>query len=292
MHVSNTNNCISIPSIHLTIGIKKAFWILEMHFDPIISLFTQCLSDLLCLETLKHGTSIWNYLKIRIEGANPEHGGKKGGSSSASNPRYMTSSKGYFYMFKDSAEIKLEFPPLEMQIEGNKATIDSFKREILHNSPYDLFLTSYIKIPLRTRMHAMLSGWSYQEKALLIAKVLSAVLSIFTPTVNLRFIPEELDLFRYDQVKAISNNELADHEHRFMEDEDFAGIAWKTREKIGIEHIGFYGIISQGFKGDLVGRIKQNPKKCISGGIRLVALSILVGLILQSIVSRKYLRTI
>jgi len=46
----------------------------------------------------------------------------------------------------------------------------------------------------------------------------------------------------YNSVKTINNNELAAYKGRFLENEDVVG-AWKTKEKIGVDHIGLYGIV-------------------------------------------------
>ncbi|MFI5344527.1 MAG: hypothetical protein ACHQUC_09930, partial [Chlamydiales bacterium] len=220
-NIYNNFSNLSMPSAE---AVKKSFWILEIPFDPIISLFTQCMADFLCLETLKHGTSLGNYLNIRVEGADPKHGGKIGGSSSFSNQKYMNSSEGYFHVFKDSGIVKLEFFPVEMQIKGDRVALNAFKREISKTSTDKSFFVSYIRIPLSTRIHATMSGWASDQQASTMAKVRSAMLAFFTPTINVRFIPEELDLFRYDRVKAISNDELAKQQYRFQEDEDYGGV--------------------------------------------------------------------
>lgn len=251
-------------------NVQKAFWVLEMPFDPIISLFTQCVADFLCLETLKHGTSLKNYLNIRVHGADPKCGGMAGGSSCLSNARYLDSTKGYFYAFKDSGVIKLEFPPIQMQIEGNKAVLNAFRRSVRQDESW---ITSYISIPFSTRMHAVLSGASGGNSTII--RVGHAVLSFFTPTVNFRFIPEKLNLSRYVNVRSICNYQLEQAEDRFQEDEDYGGMAWKTKKAIKVKYMGLRGVLTQGFKGDILQRMKNNPRKCFLGAIRIMALSII-----------------
>lgn len=256
-------------------AVEKVFWACAIPFDPIVSLFTQCVADVLCLETLKHGTSFKNYLNIRVDGADPSYGGKIGGSSSVSNPKYLGSSKDYFYMFKDSGIINLEYLPIEMQIDGNKMAINAYKRNV---SAHESWSTPYLEIPLRIRLHATMSGAS-GEGALLMG-IGHVFLSFFTPTVNLRFIPEKLNLSRYKNVNAISSNELDRERNRFQEDVDYAGMAWKTKKAIKVNHIGLRGIFAQGFKGNVLQRIQHNPRKCLLGIIRLVALTVFLRYIL------------
>lgn len=262
--------------------VQKVFWAMEMPFDPIVGLFTQCVADVLCLETLKHGTSFKNYLNIRVYGADPSYGGKIGGSSSVSNPKYLDSSKEYFYMFKDSGVISLEYLPIRMQIDGIKEVLNAYKRDI---SLDESWMTSYMSIPLRSRLHATISGSSGEGSLLMGA--LHVILSFFTPTVNLRFIPEKLNLSRYKNVKAISSNELERESNRFQEDVEYAGMAWKTKKAIKTSHIGLRGILKQGFKGDVLQRMKDNPRKCLFGAIRLIALGVLLGALFSKLTDSK-----
>lgn len=253
-------------------NVQKMFWILEIPFDPIVSLFTQSMADFLCLETLKHGTSLKNYLNIRVHGADPKCGGLPGGSSCLSNVKYLDSTKGYFYVFKDSGVIKLEFPPIQMQIDGNKTVLNSYRRSVCKDESW---ITPYLSIPFSTRLHAVMSG-ACIEKSTIMA-VGHVILSFFTPTINFRFIPEKLNLLRYENVKAIRNYQLAGQQGRFLEDEDYGGMAWKTKKVIKVKHMGFQGVLTQGFKGDILQRMKNNPRKCLFGAIRLIALSVILG---------------
>lgn len=254
---------------------KKALLLMEMPFDPLLSIFTQSMSDMLCLETLKHGTSFRNYFHIRLAGADPRHGGEIGGSSAVINAHYLNACKTFFYVFKDTLNFSLGAAVVadkkieDITIEDRKAAQRELEELPMHFS----LLRSYVLVPMLTRMHAVLSGWSCYENKVI--KILSSTASFFTPTINFRFTPEELDLSRYHNKKVTSNKELAAYKGRFLEDEDYSGMAWKTKAKIGAEHIGFYGILSQGLKGDLMGRIKKNPQKCLSGCIRLIGLSLL-----------------
>lgn len=263
----NVLHNVYLPSYE---NMQKVFWVLEMPFDPIISLFTQCMADFLCLETLKHGTSLKNYLNIRVYGADPEFGGKVGGSSCLSNARYLDSTKGYFYVFKDSAVIKLEFPPIGMQIDGNKAVLNAFRRSVSRDESW---ITPYLSIPFSTRLHAVMSGASSGNSTII--RVGHVILSFFTPTINFRFIPEKLNLSRYENVKAIRNYQLAGQQDRFLEDEDYGGMAWKTKKAINVNHMGLQGVLTQGLKGDVLQRMTNNPNKCLMGAIRLIALSII-----------------
>ncbi len=60
------------------------------------SLFDSGLANILGLETLRHGTNPINYLGIRLNGGDPDHGGKASGS------KYGLGTKNYFHIFKDN----------------------------------------------------------------------------------------------------------------------------------------------------------------------------------------------
>ena len=59
------------------------------------------LADLMGLETLRHGTNPYNNLCIRINGGDPNHGGKSTGSTPEDHCD-KENVKNHFYLFKDS----------------------------------------------------------------------------------------------------------------------------------------------------------------------------------------------
>lgn len=268
---------------------QKIAWIVFIPFNPLISLFTQSISDMLCLETLSHGTSLWNYLNIRTEGAHPQYGGKVGGSSYTADN--LGSNKGtnslqsysanWFHIFKDSGMI--QFGCSTSSIDSNGIKTEE-PRTVSKIDTFDYLLVSRCAIPLLIRMHAVLSGYNSPLAAQEFS-IAGALISVITPTINFRFVPEDIDLTRYDGVNTLFDSELRNYCGRFHEDDNYGGIAWRTHEKIGIEHIGLYGIISQGFKGDLKERIRQNPIKFLYGTTRLVVLISITAIIFRKIAS-------
>jgi hypothetical protein len=273
---------------------KKILWAISIPSDPIIGLFTQSLADMLCLETLSHGTSIWNYLSIRVEGADPQFGGKEGGSSyttdnlivkGVNSNHWQKDSTGWLFLYKDAGIIDLSGESRSWNSQDGWSEPAKAVSKI--SIPHYLLISKLI-IPFLTRMHAGISGYGsplpYQESSPhILTRIIGAVTSIFTPTINFRFIPEDVNSNRYDKLQTVvtvSKDFFNNYNGIFFEDTSYGGIAWKTQKKIKTENIGLYSILCQGLKGNLKDRIQKNPLKFLYGTIRLVSLTALTILIL------------
>lgn len=239
---------------------KSVFWTFAMLFDPVTDFFTQGVADFLALETLRHGTSYENYLSIRIHGADPNYGGKGNGSiagtdNSEADSGWNKRAQGYFFAFKDSEALEPDV--------GEQG--------------------SQIAVRILPRLFCVLSavGSVQGEGTWTMAwRVTKAVLNFFyVPTLKFHFIPEEISgRFEndHDFAPAIDKEE-AERTHI----PTTRGLAYKTKEAIGTEHIGLQGVLTQGLKGNLAERMQAHPGKVAWGLAKLInpiGLVILAGL--------------
>ena len=71
----------------------------------------------LALETLRHGTSLQNYISIRLNGPDPKRGGgNSGASKGADSEHFIKESKGYFFLSKDSESYLEELGSFRSQL--------------------------------------------------------------------------------------------------------------------------------------------------------------------------------
>lgn len=251
-------------------NIEESFWIGTGILNPVVDLFTQPLSDFLCLETARHATTWKRYGKIRTYGAIPSFGGTgacvgfqmtaRDSSTIEKASKYMENSKDFFFANRDSTA--------GTDFEGN--TIDVFKKcDIDGVSNLGMGMTTskslsffhkvkrYLFIHYGPRFYAWKAGYaenaSPEVKGTLekVKRIASGVLNLFAPTVKLRFRPEDLKDY-------------------FIDDPLLLGSAMKTQRKIGTEHLGLKGIFLQGCNGHIVDRIKNNPGKALWGLARLI----------------------
>ncbi len=245
------------PNLSITQKVSKiagqAFWTLSMVVDPIVGFYTQALSDLLALETLRHGTNYHNYLSIRMNGADPAYGGSENGAcAGAGNARYAVNSKNFFHVFKDT-EARMITPTTVSEFVDAympKATesVDALMPQVANR----LYPRAFCYLSAV----ATVKGTDTLNK---IQRVFTGVLNaLVVPTINFRFRPEEIAT-------------------RFENDPDFAtsretheGLAHRTRVAISTDHIGLKGVLTQGFQGDVSQRMVDHPIKFTFGLIKLI----------------------
>lgn len=226
---------------------QATFFTIEIFFDPVVDFFTQGLSDFLGLETLRHGTSIQNYISIRLNGADPTFGGKdKGvieglegigvglsGQYKEVNPR--NKAKGYFFVAKDSEAYVSFFGTFGSQL---------FNRCISSRAYCGMSAMATVS---GTRIHKIL-----------LKIVIVAFNVIFVPTVKFRFLLEDIPgRFENDPDNA------CDRDHR-------KGLAYMTKIPISTDHIGLKGVLKQGLRGDIWARMKAHPVKVCWGLVKLI----------------------
>lgn len=200
----------------------------------------QGLAKTLSLETLTHGTNPLNSLKIRIHGGQPSKGGSLTGSTHNlhpdMSPEFLESTKGFFYLFKDS-KFPVDSSSFNSHLYG--LAVKTKNRETLPK--FHAFLSS--KNQLRAHFPRM------DERLLNIFGVIGAILS---PTLRFRF-------------SSIDPQRLEDDE---VYNRDFA---YKTKEVVENWRIGPLGSLLTGVNTGWFSRAKDNPSKVLTGLAQLGA---------------------
>lgn len=213
--------------------INRAFWA-GLGCWSTYNLADAGLARLFALETLTHGTGPLGYIGISLNGADPNYGGGKTGSSVVAHSFYVEKSKNFFYVFKDT--------------EFNEAPC---------NDTLIPILCSTLGNQILARRHAVLSGMAnfgystVYNTGNAVQGVLGALAGFFTPTLKFRFIPEEV----------VKCNEGC----RFEDDPDYNRAAYRTSQAIKPHHLGFSGTISQGINAQMFNRMYNNPAKVLLG---------------------------
>ena len=126
-------NIISISSyvprlIPLTKGVYSYY--------QLYNLFEAAIANLLCLETLRHGTNIVNQIKMYYQGADPSKGGEAsvhyGLNANNTEPNTYEDLRRNFYVFKDT-EAKID-PNNQSKLFGIAAAIHIRINTILHST--------------------------------------------------------------------------------------------------------------------------------------------------------------
>lgn len=212
------------------------FLAIEIFFDPVINFFTQGLSDFLGLETLRHGTSIQNYISIRLNGADPMLGGSDiGATIGFGEKRYKKGAKGYFFVTKDSEAYVKALGTLASQL-------------------FNRCISSRIYCGLSAK--TTISGTGFHKTLLRILIIAFNV--IFVPTLKFRFLPEDIP-GRFEN----------DPDNRCIKDPN-KGLAYRTKQLISTDHIGLKGILTQGLQGNIWARMKAHPIKICWGLVKLI----------------------
>ncbi|MFI5334317.1 MAG: hypothetical protein ACHQT8_04020, partial [Chlamydiales bacterium] len=169
--------CYQLPA-HLVLNALNSF--------SLFDLFDDALANLFCLHTYVHGTSPRNYYGIVLGGADPRLGGREdlgeGGLYRAQGIErsHVTeedaenwNSRGKFYVLNDD---------ITMTISGYSAIDAPLARILKKTAPrtYALMCTAGELLPVGAR--------GFQK---VVGIISSLFLSIFSPTLKLRFRPEE-----------------------------------------------------------------------------------------------------
>lgn len=204
------------------------------------SLFESSIANLLCLETLRHGTSLTNFCKIQMTGADPNKG-ESGGESEylrqIGKKRYFGSCKNHFFVTKDSTigeDINANFFEKYIQLPFEKRAVS------IQYSCYSLLLL----LPGRLDKYPTLL------KRLL--ETIAFDLAFFLPV--LRFHIRDIDM----QKKGFTDDET---EPRAVKTGQYLS-AW--------EYVGVTGSLRQGVNLEFFSRIKRHPAKFLLGTVQLI----------------------
>lgn len=214
--------------------IKRVFWG-GMGVWGTYNLIDSGLARFFALETLTHGAGPLGYIGISLNGADPNYGGGKTGSSVAFGQDYLIrNSKNYFHVFKDSA----------------------FSGTFCDSTPVPMLCNTFAN-QLLPRYHAILSGMANfgysaaNKSGNLVQGAIGAVSGFLTPTLKFRFTPEEV----------INCSDTC----RFEDDPDYNRAAYRTSKAINATHLGITGCLSQGINSGTFDRMSDNPGKVLLG---------------------------
>lgn len=204
------------------------------------TLIDEGIANFFILETLRHGTNPIDYIKIRLEGGDPNYGGKS---------NEYPGSEGWFYIFKDH-EIKLEnFGVADKTIEK----ILSFYHYFIPKKILPRIFVARSGYKLTTRLIPIKeSSNEIFKKTKIGLSILGAVTSLtLCPTLKFRFA--EIDPKRLEN------------------DEDFDGLAYKSAKKIEPWRIGILGSLLTGVNFGWFGRAKKHPSRTFSGLLQAIS---------------------
>lgn len=188
---------------------------------PISSFVTEGIAHLKGVQILRHGTSVPNYFGILVNGADPNRGGSKSGSSQLTldvfdktkiierGDEAIQRCKRYFFVFKDSFEDVLKGKP-EL----------SFKANLLKR--------------IFPRVHAFLSGSSVLDPGIKGHGPLSLTIKIISGLFFGLFVPTLRFAYGKEETKA----------YKFEEDPDYQQLALKTPCALSNRRIGLLGALS------------------------------------------------
>ncbi|GAB4235411.1 MAG: hypothetical protein Tsb0021_14920 [Chlamydiales bacterium] len=209
------------------------------------------IANVLCLETLRHGTNPVNNLRIRIQGGRPSQGGSSTGST---NNFHCDCTINYFYMFKDS-----EFSP---HITAENPTFEKISKLIIKGIG-NRFLPT---------VHASLSGYNLMVETcsakMTSFKVLKIFIGIFGAVTSFIFSPTLR--FRFSKIDS----------SRLQEDFIYNGAAYKTAQVVEPWRIGLLGSIVTGVNRKWFSRFKKNKIKFLTGITQLTLASAVTALYL------------
>jgi len=223
------------------------------------------LARLFALETLRHGTSLSNYIKINFNGADPSIGEETTGSSILVKDCVNTrEARKFFHVFKDS-----EFCQCFVNSDREDLILKDFDYNKFFKAPFSNlygFLKTNVSFGVvafvQRKIHAVLSSTAtlgYLKAKNTVEKVaisiIGAISGVLTPSLNFHFKPEEL--FKQQDPP------------RFENDPFYVKAAYRTRYPIPTIHLGITGAISQGIDSKTFKRMLARPYKVIEGIIRL-----------------------
>lgn len=222
------------------------------------SLYNDGLANILGLETLRHGTNPFNYLRIIFSGGDPAHGGKPSGSTGNVND----DTRNFFYLFKDSQCI----PTSSLHI--------SIYLRVLELLPGGLARALPLKHSFRSGYYFTYNKFYDKLKIfpVIILSNISGLLSLITPTLRFRFS-------RIDP-------------ERLPNDPEYSGLAYRTTQKVEAWRLGFFGSLITGINRDWFSRAKSNPYKIMTGVAQLTAAVALTCLAIPTIVAAPHLAVI
>jgi hypothetical protein len=257
----NPSNPIKIPSVRpkqsensekktVDSKLKKIFWA-GLGCWSTYNLIDRGLASFLVMETLTHGTGPLGYIGINMNGADPNYGGGKTGSSVGGGSEFhILNSQKQVHVFKDT---EFSLKDTEFPLDGCKVSPTICNGLLSGGLP---------------RLHAVLSGMANFGYSAVNrtgdAKdaFLGGIAGLLTPTLKFRFTPDEV----------INCGDAC----IFENDPDYSGLAYRTTQALPANRLGMTGSLTYGVNSGMFNRMHTNPQKMLMG-VTLLAAGILLG---------------
>lgn len=221
-------------------------------FYALYNFYENALSNILCLKTWRHGTDPYAWVRIHLQGNDPDRGGTGGEARAYSvineqQSPYAHRDKGFSYFVEDT---------VDPESGKNLLTFTrSYYRTIFTVKYYASKATlSFWALPIpffRAKIASFLEKTAYEDSSFLM------VFYAASPTVKIHMHPDSIPRHQRDGWDSKTGG-------------DFEG-ALKTTHKFSIFDIGILGVLKNGISRDLFERIRKNQGQCLFGVIQVVA---------------------
>jgi len=199
------------------------------------TLYDDALANILALETNRHGTSIYSYAKIHLQGAKVRYGGHVA-------DYYQSHSQNRVFVFEDHASFF-----------GSKGFTFALKDRLSTHSCAMGYSQGAYEALLNNGMNFLYSKGVPQSilRTFSIPKsILSVAFGVLSPVVKFRFTAEQL-------------------QRDFKPDDK--GCALYTEKDISVTHLGISGSLIQGVNFSVFKRIYRKPTQFLLGCVQLTA---------------------
>lgn len=218
--------------------------------------FEDGVAGLLCVKSLRHGTNVKNNFEIRVNGADPSHGGKVTGST---HNWMIDNTKDYFYVFKDFD--KLLYSQQNKSLAIRHAYLSSYNQlSSLFEEQFNCGVNNWImrdENPL---------GYRLVNLARVFFSALYGYTGCILPSISFHFS-------RIDYT-------------RFEEDKKYRGLAYKTKMAIEPWRIGIRGAILTGCNLNWFYRVRLNPSKVLVGILKISFSALIVKVLKENVVGK------
>lgn len=234
--------------------------------NVVYDLFDCGVANILEVQTLRHGANVFNYLSIRVQGGDPQHGGKSDGSTKGWKAHDI---ENYFYLFKAK----------EFKVWENKDQLSLSKIGYITVSVFEF---QNMGSRFLARFHTFLSGYNFTSGKLLpdsspCKKTIRIFLSIFSGIFHLAVTPTVR--FRFARIDP----------SRLENDPKYGESAYRTKQLVEAWRIGLLGSICGGINSDWFARVKAEPLTLLLGVVQVTCALAFVILCVNVVVANPYL---
>lgn len=232
---------------------NNEYWPLHLLTLPISTYVTEGIAKICGFELFRHGTGFPQYFGILSAGADPSFGGNTSAEVAFDQDtiRQANASKNRFYIFKDSeAELDDEKVEIKIPIIGQL-----FKRT-------------------HTRLHAVLAGASLikdidNDIVRITLKIFLGFFNFFCPTLRFAYKKDEIHTFANEE-EFNQQSKVEDPLPRFINDPDYAHLAYMTPDILPADRIGLLGLCRHATWEDAKLTFSTDPLQVLLGVIQII----------------------